>query len=367
MKKLSKEKRLFFLFILCWGSFFVFITGRNSGEKWIYEIHKDLLNQKCANGDSLSKHLYISDGDGGRKTLFSRCILAVPGIQTVSNFVPVLETHLSKPYLILPETTYKDKVLILSPLRNAAKFLPTFAEQLSHLDYPHSLIRIGFAEEGSSDDSFRIATEIASALKTNHGFSNATVYKLQISGNNFTLADRRDIQIELQRRGHMARARNILASLALTDEKWILWIDVDVKIFRPDLIKQFLYSDKDVMVASALAEYTSKYLSHEATAYRDYDLNSFNESIINGKAVRLQAHDFKAMGREVPIQFVGACALMLRADCVRRGLHFPEKIIRSPKSEVQAIESEGLGLLARQMGFGVFVLPFLEVYHVPVY
>lgn len=121
------------------------------------------------------------------------------------------------------------------------------------------------------------------------------------------------------------------------------------------------------MVASALAEYSPNRYFSNALAYRNYDLNSFNETVINGKAVRLYTHDFKALGREAPIQFVGACALMIKAECVRKGLHFPEKIIHSNGSKVQAIESEGHGLLARQMGFRVVVLPFVEVFHVPVY
>jgi hypothetical protein len=97
-----------------------------------------------------------------------------------------------------------------------------------------------------------------------------------------------------------------------------------------------------------------------------YDFNSYNETIVDGIPYRLHTHDFKAAGRAVPIQFVGACVLMLKSDCVRKGLNFPESASKSSRSllqQVQSLESEGLAMLARQMGFGVYVLPFLESFH----
>lgn len=129
-------------------------------------------------------------------------------------------------------------------IRGYITFLTTFAKQLSQLSYPHHLIRVCFAEEGSRDNTFSIAEDIAIDLQTKYGFAEATVYKPPISGNKFSLAERRNMTIEYQRRGHMAKARNCLTKLGLRNEKWIQWLDVDVQQFRPDLIEQFLQSNK---------------------------------------------------------------------------------------------------------------------------
>lgn len=67
--------------------------------------------------------------------------------------------------------------------------------------------------------------------------------------------------------------------------------------------------------------------------------------------------DLKKEGRKVPIDGVGGCTLLVRADCHRKGLIFPPFIYQ------HHIETEGLAKLAKTMNFTVVGLPFVSVFH----
>lgn len=337
-----------------WFALFLLTIVMNTLNRRIYQMN-------CADGKDINANLYYSYTDDALR-LMSNCILGSPGKQTVVDYPPLLENRLNEPYLELPkDQTYTDRVLILSPIRDAEHLLNIFAKSLNTLTYPHHLIRVAFAEDGSKDNTYNKAVEVSEVLKTEYGFKDSHTYKLPIKGNTVSHYNRHEDSVQIARRSHMAKARNLLTKFALRDEEWVFWIDIDIIKFRPDIIQQFLYSNKDVMVASVFTE--RFVLFSNALVYHLYERNSFNETVVDGKDYRLYPPDFKSFGREVPIQFVGSCMLMIRAESIRNGLIFPESVITSPGSLVRGIESEGLGMLARQMGYKVYALPFLEAVH----
>ena len=76
-----------------------------------------------------------------------------------------------------------------------------------------------------------------------------------------------------------------------------------------------------------------------------------------GSTSRIYLPDLRGEGRVVPIDGVGGCTLLVRADCHRNGLDFPETLYK------HHIETEGLAKKAKDMGYSVYGLPFVEVYH----
>lgn len=84
-----------------------------------------------------------------------------------------------------------------------------------------------------------------------------------------------------------------------------------------------------------------------------------DELMLEGYGVNLRLYlpDLRREGRVVPIDGVGGCTLLIRADLHRKGLVFPEELID------HHIETEGLAKLAKQMNFGVYGMPFVEVIH----
>jgi cellulose synthase/poly-beta-1,6-N-acetylglucosamine synthase-like glycosyltransferase len=72
------------------------------------------------------------------------------------------------PILSTPKAVQnEERVLLLTPLRDAAPFLPKYFDLLSELTYPHHLIDLAFLVGDSSDDTLAIlAAELARIQKT---------------------------------------------------------------------------------------------------------------------------------------------------------------------------------------------------------
>ncbi|MBI2486507.1 MAG: hypothetical protein HYW01_06045 [Deltaproteobacteria bacterium] len=69
---------------------------------------------------------------------------------------------------------YKDKVLILTPVKDAEGFLDAYFELIYGLTYPHDLISIGILESNSSDNTYFKLKEKLPELKKN--FKSATLW-----------------------------------------------------------------------------------------------------------------------------------------------------------------------------------------------
>lgn len=85
--------------------------------------------------------------------------------------------------------------------------------------------------------------------------------------------------------------------------------------------------------------------------------------------------DLRAEGDLVPLDTVGGTMLLVRADAHRDGLIFPpfpyggrSALIRENNlfsSSQGEIETEGLGVLASDMGYECWGMPNLEILHYP--
>ncbi|XP_052224828.1 LOW QUALITY PROTEIN: uncharacterized protein LOC127840451 [Dreissena polymorpha] len=163
---------------------------------------------------------------------------------------------------------------------------------------------------------------------------------------------------QLKRRAHMARARNDILSLGMKKGHFdqVLWIDSDVKYFPSDLIHQLLYARADVVVPSCLYKdgRFKKVYDRNTTSTKYQSTLPEDMLIVEGyrKTSRLFLPDLKAEGKVVPLDGVGgSCVLMVKAECHRKGLIFPEKMYN------HHIETEGLSKMATNIGFSVRGLP----------
>jgi Anp1 len=159
------------------------------------------------------------------------------------------------------------------------------------------------------------------------------------------------------RRAVLAPARNHLLFRALRDEQWVLWIDADVIEYPADIVQRLIALDSDIVHPHCVLEYGGK----------SFDLNAWRD---NG---RLHMEDLRGSGR-VRLDSVGGTMLLVRADRHRDGLVFPpffyggrSRWVRSPHPErgtkVGEIETEGLGVMAKDMGIECWGLPDLEILH----
>ena len=164
--------------------------------------------------------------------------------------------------------------------------------------------------------------------------------------------------MQLARRKVLAKARNHLLFHALDDHDWVLWLDVDVIDYDADLIQRLLATGKDIVHPNCV---------QGERGAPCFDLNAWRE---NGSK---RMDDLRGGAELVRLDAVGGTVLLVRADAHRDGLIFPpfpygaaNPAVRSPHPLAPVdgeIETEGLGLMAMDMGYQCWGMPNFEVVH----
>ncbi|CAI9741168.1 Hypothetical predicted protein [Octopus vulgaris] len=291
----------------------------------------------------------------------------IPDVPPVSvdDTVPYIPKPVINHFLTLPKREYTEEVLILTPIHNVADHLNHYTNLLKNLTYPRHLVSVALGEDCSTDETLIVAKGVVEELS--RIFKTARLFHFNLTGQ---ITGRwsvvHDHAMQLSRRSHLAKSRNLLLRNSLKDETWVMWIDSDVSRIPGDLVQQLISADKDVVVPSCLF--------HDGVNTRVYDKNTWRETNLSwekqkhlppnqlvlegyGPSNRLYLPHLRAEGRLVPIDGVGGCSLLVRGDCHRKGLIFPEEIYQNH------IETEGLSKMARTMEFSVYGMPFVEVYH----
>ena len=288
---------------------------------------------------------------------------------------------------------YKDKVLILTPVKDSEQFLDTYFRLIYGLTYPRNLVSIGILESDSSDNTYSKLNERLPELKKH--FMSATLWKkdfgFQISKATPRWAD----HVQVERRAVLAKSRNYLLFRALDDEDWVLWLDVDVIEYPSDIIERLLAPGKNIVQPNCVKHYGG--VSHDLNAWRDRG--------------EYYLHDLRNEGDLVRLHAVGGTMLLVKADIHREGLIFPtfmygikstlikkayhfepkramvrrailngmEAIANSDLGQllqikrlvvpmleggyIGHIETEGLGIMAHDMGYECWGMPNLEIKH----
>ena len=261
--------------------------------------------------------------------------------------------------------TDSDDVLILTPICNSDKSLQRYFENLCTLTYPHRRISVVLGEDSSIDGTLETAKELAGRLQGH--FRRVEVLRLAGHLDQRVGAGKHDERWQLTRRQHMARARNELLSKALRSEKYVLWMDADVRHMPPDIIEHLIYPRKQIIVPNCM------YRRGDGTL-DTFDRNTWRETSASLKFVgglkksalvlegygptsRLYLSALQAEGDLVPIDGVGGCVLLVEAGLHRQGLVFPPFVFE------HQVETEGLAKMAAEMGVKMFGLPLVQVIH----
>ncbi|QKV94833.1 glycosyltransferase [Streptomyces sp. NA02950] len=258
-------------------------------------------------------------------------------------------------------STERPPVLVLTPVKDAAAFLPRHLENLRALDYPREALSMGLLESDSQDGTWELLQDSLPALRAE--FRRVTLVRRHFG---YRLSGPRwERSVQRRRRSVLARARNHLLSRALADEPWVLWLDVDVTDCPSDLVQRLLGAGEDIVVPHCVTE----------PGGPTFDLNTFvlrpgadaldwdgwlRDGILQPPRGYGRMYLDELRGEErVRVDSVGAAGLLVRADLHRDGLVFPAVPYR------HLIETEGLAAMARDLGTDCWGLPALEVVHPP--
>lgn len=277
----------------------------------------------------------------------------------------------------------KERVLILSPLRDAASYLQKYFDLLAALTYPHDLIDLGFLISDTSDETLNaLNTELDRVQSGPKPFNRVSIFSKSFgtSWDNSNVEERHDFEAQAPRRKAMARARNYLLTSALRPEhSWVMWRDVDIVEAPKSIIEDFIGHDKDIVVPNV---WFHRFENGKDVEGR-FDYNSWVESskalelantlskdtvIVEGykefdtgrKYMCLMGdqHDSKKLHEELELDGVGGVNIVVKADVHRSGINFPAYAFENQ------CETEGFAKMAKRAGYSVVGLPNYIVWHV---
>jgi hypothetical protein len=243
------------------------------------------------------------------------------------------------------------RVLVLTPVKDACRFLDRYFALLAALDYPPELLSLGMLESDSRDDTFAAIEAGAAALVGR--WRRTCCWKRDFGYRIPPGVARHEGSIQLIRRAILARSRNHLLFRALDDEDWVLWLDVDVIDYPPDIVRRLLAVRRTILTPNCVFEYGGR---------------SFDQNAWRGPGER-HLSDMRDEGDLVELDAVGGTMLLVRADLHRDGLIFPSfpygRAHPARRPHAYDIETEGLGLMAQDMGHRCWGMPNLEIRHFP--
>ncbi len=247
-------------------------------------------------------------------------------------------------------------VLVLTPVQDAVRHLDRYFALLAQLSWPAALMSLGLLEGDSSDDTYAALTARLPALRARYAsvglWQRHFGFRIPAGQHRWAPA------LQLARRRQLARARNHLLFRALAEQDWVLWLDVDMRAWPPDLIERLLATGRDIVQPHCV----------KWPGGPGFDWNAWRE---HG---RVRMDQLRGGPDLVRLDAVGGTVLLVRADAHRDGLIFPpfpygahHPAIRRPgpfgPSVVGELETEGFGIMAMDLGYQCWGMPNLEVIH----
>lgn len=279
----------------------------------------------------------------------------------------------------------KERVLILTPLRDASMHIDKHFELISLLTYPHRLIDLAFLVGDSTDETLAVLSKEVERVQKNEeiAFHSILIVEKDMGvTHSQDVEDRHSFKAQGPRRMAMGRARNYLLSAALKPEhSWVYWRDVDIVDSPKTIIEDFVAHDKDILVPNIwfhrYKDQNGKLVDIEGR----FDYNSWQETDDSRKALANLPKDMvvaegykeiktyrkymakmgdwrKNKDEEIELDGVGGVNIIAKADVHRSGINFP-----CYPFENQA-ETEGFAKMAKRAGYGVFGLPNYVVWHI---
>jgi hypothetical protein len=176
-----------------------------------------------------------------------------------------------------------ERVLILTPLRDASNYLAQHFDLISQLTYPHNLIDLAFLVGDCKDDTLATLSKELERVQRNPEIafrSTLVVQKDFGMTQSQQVQDRHAFEFQAPRRKAMAKARNYLLATALkSDHSWVYWRDVDIQDSPAEVIEDFIVHDRDILVPNVwFHRYEEDANGRMVDIEGRFDYNSWQES-----------------------------------------------------------------------------------------
>jgi peptide chain release factor subunit 1 len=246
-------------------------------------------------------------------------------------------------------------VLVLTPMKTAGAYLETYASLLDGLDWPRQHLAIGILEGDSTDGTWAALEALRPRLEARA--ARVSLHRRDFGFHMPPGVPRWAPAFQQARRQVLARARNQLLFRALEDEDYVLWVDVDLQSYPADVLHRLIATGFDIVTPNCVLEPGGE---------------SFDRNAWTGKGT--VTLDMRRGEEAVRLQSVGGTMLLVRADLHRDGLVFPPFRYGNASANARdthpvwgrgEIETEGLGIMALDMGVQPWGLPDLEIIHWP--
>ena len=260
----------------------------------------------------------------------------------------------------------QETIIILTPVKNATTCLESYIRGIRSLDYPHERISLGVLESDSTDETF--GQFQAALAELEQDFASAKIWKKDFNFHIPIGKNRWDRDIQQERRSILAKSRNHLLFRALEEHDWVVWLDVDIIDYPPDSIQRMLATGQNIVQPHCVKEFGGP--TFDRNAWRDHG--------------KLCMQDMRQEGDLVKLDAVGGTMLLVRTDIHREGLVFPSFFLGRPSKRARRdnlchsrfdflrawrgdyqgeIETEGLGIMAHEMGYQCYGMPNFEIRH----
>ncbi len=234
------------------------------------------------------------------------------------------------------------RVLIGTPVKNCAAFLPTFLAQLQATLYPRTHLAIAFVENDSEDESFAILERALPDLRAQ--FRRVHLERLPF---HFRLphTSRHLPEVQPKRLSILNRLRQHILDQYLSDNDYVFWLDADLERIPPDALCRLVSFAVDVVIPL--------YTLPDGVVY---DLTS--HKLIDGKEITLPALVERFPGAElIEIDQVNAAALVHRRVLEKYGYR---------AAGVALQEGVVLSERARAQGFRLWFAPQVVIHHADI-
>jgi len=271
----------------------------------------------------------------------------------------------------------EETVLILTPM---ARFYQEYWDNLAKLNYPHSLISLGFIIPKTKEGNAAYAALQAQVAKTQSGpkpkrFAAVTILRQDTESplQSQLESERHKMENQKDRRAAMAKARNSLLFTTMgPTTSWVLWMDADIIETPPSLIQDLAAYDVPIIVPNCFQRYYNE--DKKAHAIREYDYNNWIDSptakelgskmgkddiLLEGyaemptyRSLMAKMYDPSADPQtKIKLDGVGGATLLVKAEVHRDGAMFP------PFPFYHLIETEGFAKMANRLNWESFGLP----------